>query len=99
MTAESDKNWTDYVGRKSSAGYRKISLQLPGTLLTMLKLSTTNEDISLPALTVAGDLSLSSHGGNIVIDKLNVGNSIHIDSKNGDISGTIIGSYDDYAIF
>lgn len=99
MTAESDKNWTDYVGRKSSAGSRKISLQLPGTLLTMLKLSTTNEDISLPALTVAGDLSLSSHGGNIVFDKLNVGNSIHIDSKNGDISGTIIGSYDDYAIF
>ena len=79
MTAESDKNWTDYVDRKSFAGYRKISLQLPGTLLTMLKLSTTNEDISLPALTVAGDLSLSSPGGNIVIDKLNVGNSIHID--------------------
>lgn len=99
MTAESDKHWTDYVGRKSSAGSRKISLQLPGTLLTMLKLSTTNEDISLHSLTVAGALSLSSHGGNIVFDKLNVGNSIHIDSKNGDISGTIIGSYDDYAIF
>lgn len=98
MTAESDKKWTDYIGGKSAASTRKILLQLPDALLKELILSTTNEDISLSALTVAGGLSLSSHGGNIVFDKLTVEKAIELDSKNGDISGTIIGSYDDYAI-
>lgn len=98
ITAASDKEWTDYIGGKSAADSRKISLQVPDKLLTTLKLTTTNEDISLPALTVIGDVSLASNGGNIVFDKLNVGNAIHLDAKNGDIEGLIIGSYDDYAI-
>ena len=98
MTAQSDKEWTDYIGGKSAIDTRKISLQLPNTILTTLKLSTTNENISLPALTVSDDLSLSCHGGNLVFNQLNVGNSINLDSKNGDITGTILGSYDDYMI-
>lgn len=98
MTSQSDKEWTDYIGGKSAIDTRKISLQLPNKILTTLKLSTTNENISLPAMTVVDELSLSSHGGNIVFEQLNVGKSIYLDSKNGDISGTIIGSYDDYAI-
>lgn len=98
MTAVSDKEWTDYIGGKSAPGSRKISLQLPDTLLTALNLSTTNEDISLSPLTIAGDISLSSHGGNIIFNLLNVGNAISMDAKNGGISGSIIGSYDDYAI-
>ena len=98
MTAASDKEWTDYIGGKSAAGSRKILLQVPDTLLTALKLSTTNEDISLPALSVNGDVLLSSQGGNIVFDKLDVENTISLNAKNGDITGLIIGSYDDYDI-
>lgn len=98
MTAANNKEWTDYIGGKSAADSRKISLQVPDELLETLKISTTNEDISLPPLTVTRDLSLSSHGGNISFDRLNVGKSIFLDAKNGDISGTITGSYDDYAI-
>lgn len=98
MTSQSDKEWTDYIGRKSAVAARKILLQLPNEVLTTLKLSTTNKSISLPALTIVDELSLSSHEGDIVFDQLNVGKSIDLDSKNGDISGTIIGSYDDYAI-
>lgn len=98
MTAQSDKEWTDYIGGKSSVGTRKISLHLPNEILTTLKLSTTNENISLPALTIIGDISLSSQGGNLVFDNLNVENAISLNAKNGDISGTIIGSYDEYAI-
>lgn len=59
-----DKEWTDYIGGKSAAGSRKIPLQVPNTLLTALKLSTTNEDITLSALAVIDDLWLSTHGGN-----------------------------------
>lgn len=98
MTAASDKEWTDYIGGESAVSSRKILLQLPDNLLTALKLSTTNEDISFSALTAIGDVSLSSQGGNIVFDKLNVDNTISIQAKNGDINGSIIGSYDDYAI-
>lgn len=98
MTAASNKAWTDYIGGKSAADSRKILLQVPGALLTALKLSTTNEDISLSALTVNGEVSLSSQGGNVIFDKLDVENTISLNAKNGDITGSIIGSYDDYAI-
>lgn len=97
MTAASDKTWTDYIGGKAAAS-RKISLQIPDVLLEALQLSTTNEDILLPTLTVEGDISLSSVGGNIFFDKLNAGKTINLTAKNGDIAGSIIGSYDDYAI-
>lgn len=98
MTAASDKDWTDYIGGKAASGSRKISLQVPDALLTTLKISTTNENITLPALTVNGTVSLSSQGGNIVFDKLDVKNTISLNAKNGDITGTVVGSYDDYAI-
>lgn len=98
MTAANDKEWTDFIGGKSAAGSRKISLQLPDTLLTALKLSTTNEDVSIPALTVNGDIFLSSVGGNIVFDKLDAENTISLTAKNGNIAGSILGSYDDYTI-
>ncbi len=98
MTAAENKQWTDYIGGKTAASYRKLSLQVPEILLTTLKLSTTNEDILLPALTVSGNVELTSTGGNINFEKLNVGNSIIISAKNGDISGTVIGSYDEYTI-
>lgn len=98
MTAASDKEWTDYIGVKAAAGSRKILLQVPDTLLTALKLSTTNEDISLSALTVKGDVSLSSQGGNIAFDELDAEKSINLSAKNGDIAGSIMGSGDDYMI-
>lgn len=98
MTSASDKEWTDYIGGKTSAGERKISLQIPDALLENLTLSTTNEDIMLSALTVTGNIHLSSNGGNITFEHLNVGNSLSLTSKNGDISGAVVGSYDDFAI-
>lgn len=98
MASASNKEWTDYVGRKPSAKDRKILLQIPDALLDTLTLSTTNEDISLPVLTVAGSISISSNGGNISFENLEVGNALYLTAKNGDISGTVIGSYDDFAI-
>ncbi len=98
MTAKNNKEWTDYIGGKPTADFRKIPLQIPDKLLKTLKLSTTNEDIILPELTVAGDISLSSQGGNVVLNKLNAKNTISLTAKNGDIIGSIVGSYDEYAI-
>ena len=98
MTSTSDKEWQDYIGGKPSAESRKISLQIPGTLLENLTLSTTNEDITLPALAATGSISLSCNNGNIIFGDLDVGSSLYLTAKNGDISGTVTGGYDDFAI-
>ena len=98
MTSASNKEWTDYIGRKPSAENRKISLQIPDELLENLTLSTTNENISLSALAVTGSISISSNGGNITFERLEVGDALDLTAKNGNISGPIVGSYDDFAI-
>lgn len=98
MVSASDKEWTDYVGGKPNAKDRKILLRIPDALLDTLTLSTTNEDISLPVLTVTGSISISSNGGNVSFENLDVGNALYLTVKNGDISGTVIGSYDDFDI-
>ena len=93
-----DKEWTDYIGGKAAAENRKISLQIPDGLLSSLKLSTTNEDILFSAVTVTDTLSVSQNGGNLIFDKVNAGKTIVFTAKNGNISGTIVGGYDDYNI-
>lgn len=98
MTSASNKDWTDYIGGKPSAENRKILLQIPDALLDTLTLSTTNEDISLPALAITKSINISSNGGNITFGNLEVGSTIYLTVKNGDISGTVVGSYDDFAI-
>lgn len=98
ITSASDKEWTDYIGEKPADEDRKISLQIPDALLENLTLSTTNEDITLSALAVTGSIHLSSNGGNIAFENLDVGSALTLNVKNGDISGTVVGSYDDFAI-
>lgn len=98
MTSASNKDWTDYIGGKPSAENRKILLQIPDALLDTLTLSTTNEDISLPALAITKSINISSNGGNTTFGNLEVGSAIYLTVKNGDISGTVVGSYDDFAI-
>lgn len=98
IASASDKGWTDYIGGKPSAEARKISLQIPNAFLENLTLSTTNENITLPDLTVNGSVNLSSNGGNIAFGKLDVGSALTLNVKNGDISGAVVGSYDDFSI-
>lgn len=98
MTSASDKQWTDYIGVKPAAEDRKISLQVPDALLENLTLSTTNEDITLSALAVIGSINISSNGGNIAFGNLDVGSALTLNVKDGDISGAIVGSYDDFSI-
>lgn len=98
MKSVTDKAWIDYIGGKPSGEAGKITLQIPDALLDTLTLSTTNEDITLPALTAAEDVNLSSNGGNIAFEGLDVGNALRAAVKNGNVSGTVAGSYDDFAI-
>ena len=98
VTAVNDKEWTDFIGGKAPEDVRVLSVQVPDTLLHTLSISTTNEDISIEPLTLTGSAVLSANGGNISFEGLDVGNEITADVKNGNVSGTISGSYDEYAI-
>lgn len=98
MTADNSKEWTDYIGVKPSEENRIISLRIPDKLLDTLILSTTNEDIKLGELSAVGNISVSVSGGNISFEKLDADDSITLISKNGNISGLIIGSYGDFDI-
>ena len=98
MTSASNKEWTDYIGVKPAAEDRKISLQVPDALLETLTLSTTNEDVTLPDLSVTGSIRISSTEGNITFGTLEVGSALTLSAKNGDISGAVAGSYEDFAI-
>lgn len=98
MTSASNKEWTDYIGSKPAAEDRKISLQVPDALLETLTLSTTNENVTLPDLSVTGSIRISSTEGNITFGTLDVGSALTLSAKNGDISGAVAGSYDDFAI-
>ena len=94
MTSATNKEWTDYIGVSASSEDRKITVQVPDGLLDSLEISTTNEDITLPALAVTGSVSLSSNGGDVSFGNLSVGSGLTLNAKNGDITGTVVGSYD-----
>lgn len=73
-------------------------LQVPDAVLENLTITTSNEDIALPSLSVTGSVSLDCNGGDISFDSLDVGTALTLNVKNGDVSGTVLGSYDDFAI-
>ena len=98
MTSASDKAWNDYIGGKPAAEDRRIRLEIPDGLLENVTLSTTNENITLPALAVTGEISLSSNGGNLSFESLDVGKALTLHAKNGNITGTVAGSFEDFAI-
>lgn len=98
VTLKENKDWSDYVGTSPSLEYRILRIQLPQTGLNKLSLSTTGEDISLPSLQVAGSVALSVNNGSISFDRLDVGTSLHVEGKNGNITGVVSGGYDDFAI-
>lgn len=98
MTAEHNKEWSDYIGGNTALSNRTISLQIPEVLLASLELSTTNEDIFIPNLTVKEHVFVYVNNGNIKLDHLNAGNEIKLEAKKGGVEGIIMGSYDDFAI-
>ena len=53
---------------------------------------------TVSGLSFAKDVSLTANGGDIVCDMLGVGEAVSLVSKNGGISGTIVGGMDDFSI-
>ena len=93
-----NKEWTDFIGTKPSAEYRKIKIIVPNDLLTVFSATTTNENIKINALSFRETVSLDANGGNLICERVNVGKAINLTAKNGDITGSIIGGWDDFSI-
>ena len=93
-----DKEWTDYIGVKPAAEYRRIEVRIPDDTVVSFSATTTNEDITVSPLTFSESLHLDSNGGNVAFERVNVGTSIDLKAKNGNITGTVSGSMDDFSI-
>lgn len=98
MKTEENKTWKDYFGGNGAEEDRKITIWLPEDQLDALELTTSREDITLPGSLSAGRISLKNTDGDVSFEKLSVGESLELDAKNGDIRGTIVGGYDDFAM-
>ena len=98
VTYVTDKGWTDYIGSKPDAQYRKIRIEIPADLLTDLDVSTTNEKISLQGVSASGTMALNSDGGDLNLDAVDAGEGLNLTAKNGNISGSVLGGWDDFAI-
>ncbi len=98
MKFQTNKSWTDYIGTKPAAEYRKIKLSVPDELLSGLTIKTTNEAIDVAPLSVSGEVSLDSNGGDLNFEKIGVGKSLNVTAKNGNITGSVLGSWDDFSI-
>ena len=97
MTLETNKNWTDFIGTKPAAQYRKITLAVPSGL-SDLTIKTTNETIGITSLTVQNAVTLDCNGGNIAFELLGVGKSLDVTAKNGNITGNVLGGWDDFSV-
>jgi hypothetical protein len=93
MKAVSNKDWTDYIGVNGNREQQIIRVYLPRGIRN-LSLVTTNRDVSLSEIDVAGSCSLDVNNGNISFETLSVGSALSVKVKNGNVAGTLIGSYD-----
>ena len=98
MTSRNTKAWTDYIGKSASLQNRTIRLYLPDGLLSSLEVATTNEDVSLPALRLRTRISVHVNNGTITFQSLDVGEYIELETKNGDIRGSITGPAEAFTI-
>ena len=94
----SDKTWTDYIGVKPDARYRKIDVLLPEGAINRIFITTTNEEIAVESLSVTEEIVFGDNGGDIFFGLLSAGNGIRLTAKNGSIGGTVAGGWDDFAI-
>ena len=97
MTLDLDQSWTDFVGVQPAAEYRTVCVYLPQEL-TDVSVSTTNEAISATGTIAAQNVTMSVNGGELSFRKIAAEKSVTLNAKNGNITGTILGSWDDYAI-
>ena len=92
-----DREWTDFIGTQAAVEYRTIRVELPSDL-TALSVVTTNENVTMSDVTVSESVAVSVNGGDISFGKVSVGTSLVLTVKNGNITGSVAGGWDDFTI-
>ncbi|MDE6473906.1 MAG: DUF4097 domain-containing protein [Clostridia bacterium] len=93
-----NKDWTSVIGTKPSVEYRKIKIRIPDNLITTISASTTNENIKITNLSFIEKIDLDNNGGNVLLERVSVGKGLNLIAKNGNITGSIIGGWDDFSM-
>ena len=89
-------NGGSLFGVQPDVRFRTLRLFLPDGLRS-LGVSTTNEDISLAPLSCTDSVMLGCNGGNIGFERLSA-REIGLNAKNGSITGSVVGGWDDFSI-
>ncbi|MCD8309281.1 MAG: DUF4097 domain-containing protein [Clostridia bacterium] len=97
ITQANTKNWYDFFGTGGERSQRLITVYLPSDCLESVYVSTTNFDIILSQTTVSGNCTLYSNGGSVNMEKLSA-DSVSLSAKNGSVTGSIVGAYEDYIL-
>lgn len=92
-----DREWTDFIGTQAAVEYRTLRVELPSDL-TALSVVTTNENVTMSDVTVSESVAVSVNGGDISFGKVSVGTSLSLTVKNGNITGSVAGGWDDFTI-
>lgn len=71
---------------------------MPDNYLEDLFIKTTNENILISSLSFLDEVNCYSNSGGIIVSELNTNKAMKLETKSGSISGTIVGSYDEYSI-
>ena len=90
-----DKTWTDYIGTKPAEEYRQLKVAIPQGV-AQVTVKTTNEQLKISGVE-AETLAAENNGGNIVVEGSGA-DAVSLTAKNGNISGSVCGAYEDYAI-
>lgn len=97
IAMDSRKTWLDYLGMKPDAEHRCMEIFLPADKLRSIRVSTTNGDITVGAVTLAESLTLEVNNGSLYMENAAAGEVI-LTAKNGNITGELAGNWADYAI-
>ncbi len=92
-----DKDVSDFFGKEPDLRYRTISVLLPQGALASLRIATSGENVSAAGV-AADDISIQNNGGDIVLEQIDVGKTLDLSAKNGNISGSVLGGWDDFSI-
>lgn len=92
-----ERGFGDFFGIQADVSYRTIEIYVPQDSPLSLNISTTGEYVSIEGISVE-TLTISNNNGDITFTDITSTGDISLSTKNADITGNIIGSYDDYAI-
>ncbi|MCD7728716.1 MAG: DUF4097 domain-containing protein [Clostridia bacterium] len=98
ISQNNSKEWYDFFGTSGNRDQRVITVYLPESTLKSLSVQTTNFDIVLPGIAISGDCSLYSNGGSVQVGSLLVSGTTSLSAKDGNVSGNIVGTYEEYIL-